>query len=97
MKLLILIAGMDYLFDFFQGEVTSKEMVVVPIVYEDNEYGHKIKKIISFFNVSTDNQKYHVFFWNSLLIQTILIMSVYMHYGLSKRRMKKHNSAIGQT
>jgi len=50
--------SMDYLFDFFQGEVDSWEKSSGPTVFESNDYGHKTKEVSSYYYVNTDKQKY---------------------------------------
>lgn len=50
--------SMDNLFDFFQGEVDSWEKPSGPTVFESNDYGHKTKKVSSYYYVNTDKQKY---------------------------------------
>lgn len=52
--------SMDYLFDFFQGEVDSWKSNG-SIVSETNNYGHKTKEVKSFYNVDTDKQEYLFF------------------------------------
>lgn len=60
----------DYLFEFFQGEVESCDDGGGPIVDEDTEYGKKTKEVKSFFDVITDKQKY-VFFLLDYPVDTI--------------------------
>ena len=50
--------SMDYLFDFFEGEVDSWEKSSGPTVFESNNYGHKTKEVSSYYYVNTDKQKY---------------------------------------
>ncbi len=50
----------DYLFEFFQGEVLSWKRKG-PIVDEKNHYGHKVKESKSFYTVKTDEQEYLFF------------------------------------
>jgi len=50
--------SMEDLFDFFQGEVDSWEKPSGPTVFESNEHGRKTKQINSYYDVSTDKQKY---------------------------------------
>lgn len=52
---------MDYLLNFFQGEVVSWKQNGGPIVDEANNSGNKTKESKSFFNVDTDKQKYLFF------------------------------------
>ena len=54
--------GIDYVFDLFQGKVTSWDNNNGgPNIDESDEYGHIIKKFTSFYNVNTNKQKYIVF------------------------------------
>ena len=50
--------NMDYLFDFFQGEVASWEKSSGPTVFESNDHGHKTKEVSSYYYVNTDKIKY---------------------------------------
>ena len=50
--------SMDYLFEFFQGKVTSWEINGGPSVYETTDQGHNTKKFNSMYYVNTDKQKY---------------------------------------
>lgn len=52
--------GIEYLFNFFQGEVVSYKDSGVG-ESETNEYGIKTKKVRSFYKVETDVESYLVF------------------------------------
>lgn len=51
---------MDYIFEFFEGEVMSWKDSGVS-VGETNDYGSKTKQVRSFFEVETDEESYVVF------------------------------------
>ncbi|MDD3173818.1 MAG: DUF5104 domain-containing protein [Herbinix sp.] len=50
--------SMDYLFDFFQGDVDTWEKSSGPTVFKSNNHGHKKKEVKSYYYVTTDKQKY---------------------------------------
>lgn len=52
--------GIEYLFNFFQGNIVSWERSGGLITDEDVYYGDKIEELKSFFYVDTDKQKYIV-------------------------------------
>lgn len=55
-------SSIEYVFNLFQGKVTSwNNNNGGPILDEANDYGHITKEAKSFYNVSTDKQKY-IFF-----------------------------------
>lgn len=50
---------MEYLFNFFQGEVKSWNNINgAPTIHETSDNGHKTKKVKSYYYVNTDKQKY---------------------------------------
>ena len=52
---------MEYLFDFFQGDVQSWERDTGPLASESIEYGSKTKELKSWYSVNVDKQKYLFF------------------------------------
>ena len=54
--------SMDYLFEFFQGEVESYDGGLGP-VGEEIRYGKKMKEVKSAYDVITDKGKYVFFSW----------------------------------
>lgn len=52
--------GIEYLFDFFKGEVVSWERDG-QIVSEKNDYGDKVKEVKTWYNIDTEKQRYRVF------------------------------------
>lgn len=61
---------MDYLFEFFQGEVKSYDNGGGVTVDGDYEYGKRTKEVKSFYTVITDKQTY-VFFLLDYPVNTI--------------------------
>ena len=55
-------AGIDYLFEFFDGEVLRWDNNAGPSVGESINYGHVVKESRCFYDVETDKQKYIIFF-----------------------------------
>ena len=53
---------MDYLFDFFSGEVVSWEKDGGPIVSREKDHEKKVIEIKSWYKVQTSEEKYLVFF-----------------------------------
>lgn len=53
--------SIEYIFNLFQGKVTSWDNNGGPTVDETNDYGHITKEAKSFYNVNTDKQNY-IFF-----------------------------------
>lgn len=54
-------SSIEYIFNLFQGKVTSWNNYGGFTLDETNDYGHITKEAKSFYNVSTDKQKY-IFF-----------------------------------
>lgn len=54
-------SSIEYVFNLFQGKVTSWNNYAGFTLDETNDYGHITKEAKSFYNVNTDNQKY-IFF-----------------------------------
>ena len=52
--------GIEYLFEFFQGEVRTIKMNGVS-PGKSVDYGHIVKEVVSFYSVETDKQKYLFF------------------------------------
>ncbi len=54
-------SDIEYLFEFFQGEVGDWEIRTGPQVSETNDHGKKTKEMKTWYNVKTDSNKYVVF------------------------------------
>lgn len=53
--------NIDYLFNFFQGDVISWKLDIGPQVSTKYNYGNKEKIMSSFFSINTSDQKYLVY------------------------------------
>jgi len=53
--------SMDYLFDFFQGSVSSYNRDAGPLVDESTDHGDKVKEVKTWYSVNANKQKYLFF------------------------------------